>query len=67
MALAAAVAAVKPKRSRDGDESDADSDAISEPSEAGSPSKKMCDWSDMFVDRDAIGTVPLETAQAVAA
>ena len=67
VALAAAVAAVKPKRSRDGDESDADSDAISEPSEAGSPSKKMCDWSDMFVDRDAIGTVPLATAQAVAA
>jgi hypothetical protein len=64
-ALAAAVAAVKPKRSRDSDaESDADSDAISEPSEAGSPSKKFCDWSDMFVDRDAIGTLPAQAPVA---
>lgn len=58
VALAAAVAAVKPQkraRSDDGGESDADSDAISEPSEAGSPSKKMCDWGDMFVDHEAIG------------
>ncbi len=66
-ALAAAVAAVKPKRSRDSDaESDADSDAISEPSEAGSPSKKFCDWSDMFVDRDAIGTLPPQAPVATA-
>eukprot|EP01044_Picomonas_judraskeda_P006622 COSAG03_NODE_668_length_6372_cov_3.782879_7_plen_485_part_00 len=64
-ALAAAVAAVKPKRKRDSDsESDADSDAISEPSEAGSPTKKLCDWSDMFVDRDAIGTLPAQAAVA---